>query len=69
MSLIRRKPSLAKGQLLKLKEVAEILNCDHETIRRGTVGNFKLIRLSDKQTAPLYVRRDDVEKFMEKIGL
>lgn len=72
MSLIRRNttPSFRKGDLIRLKDAAEIICCDSESIRTGKIGNFTLIKLNDGKTAPIVVKKSEVDAFLaERIRL
>jgi hypothetical protein len=64
MSLIRKSPTFKKGDLIRLKDAAEIICCDAESIRTGRIGNFTLIRLNDSKTSPIVVKKAEVDKFL-----
>jgi hypothetical protein len=66
MSLIRKTPSFQKGDLIRLKDAAEIIGCDASSLRKGDIGDGMIlpIKLGDTKTAPLVVRKADVDKFI-----
>ena len=59
--LIRRKPV----KKIRVTEAARRIGCSHDSILRGSVGNFKIHKLNDKRNSPAYVYEADVERFLQ----
>lgn len=67
MTLIRQQKRYKAGDFMTPKQVAEILCCSDDSIRNGSIGNFKLIALKDDLKKPHYlILSEEVQEFIKR---